>query len=63
MLLKCPVKIALSTALGYSNFILFSLELERELSGFVPFFEQKISGLSRTHLPFFKESIQCKKEP
>ena len=29
--------------------------------GFLPFFEQKIQGLSRTHFPFFKDSIQCKK--
>ena len=35
-----------------------------ELStGFVPFFEQKLQGLSRTHFAFFKDSIQCKKEP
>ena len=27
------------------------------LSGFVPFLEQKIQGLSRTHFPFFKDSI------
>ena len=26
-------------------------------------FEQKIQGPSRTHFPFFKDSIQCKKEP
>ena len=33
------------------------------LTGFVPFFEQKIQGLLRTHFPFFKDSIQlCKKE-
>ena len=27
------------------------------------FFLKKIQGLSRTHSPFFKDSIQCKKEP
>ena len=31
--------------------------------GFIHIFEQKIQGLSRTHFPFFKDSIQCKKEP
>ena len=30
---------------------------------FVPFFGQKLQGLSRTHFPFFKDFIQCKKEP
>ena len=29
---------------------------------FVPSFEQTIQGLFRTHFPFFKDSIQCKKE-
>ena len=29
---------------------------------FVPFFEQKLQGLSRTHFAFFKDSTQCKKE-
>ena len=33
------------------------------MPGFVPFFEQKIQGLSRTHFQFFKDSIQYKKEP
>ena len=33
------------------------------MPGLVPFFEQKIQGLSRTHFPFFKDSIQYKKEP
>ena len=36
-------------------------------TGFRPFFAQKNSrtfqGLSRTYFPFFKDSIQCKKEP
>ena len=32
-------------------------------SGFVSFFEQRLQGLSRTHFPLFKDSIQCKKEP
>ena len=36
--------------------------LPKLIPGFVPFFfEQKIQGLSRTHFPFFKDSIQCKK--
>jgi len=30
---------------------------------FKPFFEQKIQLFSRTHFPFFKYCIQCKKEP
>ena len=29
---------------------------------FIPFFERTFQGLSRTHFPLFKDSIQCKKE-
>ena len=32
-------------------------------TGFVPLLEQKIQGLSRAPFLFFKDSIQCKKEP
>ena len=34
---------------------------EQQISGFVPFFEQKIQGRSRKHFPFSKDSIQWKK--
>ena len=32
-------------------------------AGFAHSFEQKIQGLSRTHFPFFKDSIPCEKKP
>ena len=37
-------------------FVVAPEESER-LTGFVPFFEQKIQGLSRTRFPFVKDSI------
>ena len=44
------------------SFYLLNLPCKGRSSGFVPFFEQKLQGLSRTPFAFFKDSIQCKKE-
>ena len=33
------------------------------LQGSYPFLNKKIQGLSRTHFPFFMDSIQCQNEP
>ena len=44
---------------------LYAVSLPIPVTGFVPVFEQKNSrifqGLSRTHFPYFKDSIQFKK--
>ena len=34
-----------------------------QLQGSYPFLNKKVKDFWRTHFPFFKDSIQCKKEP